>query len=55
MDSQELRQQAKDALLEKIAELTKGGMNPALLLHLAEAWAWLEDPSQGHGSGGARA
>ena len=53
MENQELREQAKEALLEKIAELTKGGMNPALLLHLAEAWAWLEDPSQPHGGGGA--
>jgi hypothetical protein len=49
MGAQELRDQAKEAVLEKITELSRSGINPALLLHLAEAYAWLEAPNQPHG------
>jgi hypothetical protein len=55
MGTQELRDQAKEAVLEKITELTRSGINPALLLHLAEAFAWLEAPNQPHGGGSTRA
>ena len=46
---------AKEAVLEKITELTRSGINPALLLHLAEAYAWLEAPDQAHGGQATRA
>jgi hypothetical protein len=55
MGAQELREQAKEAVLEKITELTRSGINPALLLHLAEAYAWLEAPNQAHGGQATRA
>lgn len=55
MGAQELREQAKEAVLEKITELTRSGINPALLLHLAEAYAWLEAPNQAHGGQAGRA
>jgi hypothetical protein len=44
--------QAKLALLQKIAELAPQSANPSQLVRLAEAWAWVVQPAQAHGTGG---
>jgi hypothetical protein len=41
--------QAKLALLRKITELAPQSANPSQLVRLAEAWAWVVQPSQAHG------
>jgi hypothetical protein len=46
------RQQAQDAILD---EINKNPGNSLVVLRLAEAWAWLREPSQPHGGGPADA
>ena len=45
----EASDQAKLALLRKITELAPQSANPSQLVRLAEAWAWVVQPSQAHG------
>jgi hypothetical protein len=42
----------REVLLEQIAAHAKRAPNATTLLRLAEAWAWLQDPSQPHGGRG---
>ena len=41
---------ARDALLKAITTHASSTINPLIVLRLAEAYAWLMDPSQPHGS-----
>jgi hypothetical protein len=44
--------ETRDILLAQIATHAKRAPNATTLLRLAEAWAWLQDPSQPHGGRG---
>jgi hypothetical protein len=43
--------QARDALIAAIAAQAVAAPNATTLLRLAEAYAWVVEPAQGHGGG----
>lgn len=45
-------EQTREVLLEQISAHARRAPNATTLLRLAEAWAWLQDPSQPHGGRG---
>lgn len=45
-------EETRRILLEAIASHATRAPNATTLLRLAEAWAWLQDPSQPHGGRG---
>lgn len=54
--SDTLEQQAQDAILNRIIELTPSSNSESLaraVLNLAEAYAWLERPGMPHGGNSA--
>ncbi|MEQ8834967.1 MAG: hypothetical protein RIB67_11065 [Miltoncostaeaceae bacterium] len=42
-------EETRAILLDQIAAHARRAPNATTLLRLAEAWAWLQDPSQPHG------
>lgn len=45
----DLRAEAHDELLKRIAAIAKNTTNATVLLKLAEAYAWVSSPNQPHG------
>lgn len=45
-------EETRAILLDQIAAHARRAPNATTLLRLAEAWAWLQDPSQPHGGRG---
>ena len=43
---------AREAIIEQLVVMAQTAKNSATILRLAEAYAWLADPSQPHGGGG---
>ena len=45
-------QPAREAIIEQLVAMAQTAKNSATILRLAEAYAWMVDPSQPHGGGG---
>lgn len=43
---------AREAIIEQLVHMAQTAKNSATILRLAEAYAWMTDPSQPHGGGG---
>jgi hypothetical protein len=45
----ELQEEVRNVLLERIKEAAEQTHGPGALRNLAEAWAWVTSPNQPHG------